>query len=112
MLKELEETEKNSFPFYIFLRIIFIILVICYMIYHFYNGEYGLRSFLNKQVIIDRKNITAKNLEKEINDVKNKINQLQDTNLDSDLLDEEIRKNTAYMKENEIVIYIDNTIEE
>ena len=107
----MEEAERNNFSFYILLRIIFIILIICYMIYHFYNGEYGLRNFLNKQAIIDKKNVTAQNLEKEIDDIKNKINQLQDTNIDSDLLDEEIRKNTAYMKENEIVIYTNNTIE-
>ena len=45
--------------------------------------------------------------QKELADIKNKINKLQDTNLDSDLLDEEIRKNTGYIKQNEIVIYTD-----
>lgn len=102
-----DDFEKVKFPFIMLIKILFIILLILYMVYHFYNGNYGLKNYLNKQEIINKKKITAKNIEKEINNIKNKINQLQDNNIDSDLLDEEIRKNTAYMKEGEIVIYTD-----
>ena len=106
MLNKLDDDfEKNTFPFGMLLKIIFLLSMICYVAYHFYNGNYGLKNYLNKQDIINKKNITAQNIEKEIDDIKNKINQLQDNNIDSDLLDEKKKKNTAYMKENEIVIY-------
>lgn len=105
MNKEIEEIEKIDFPFQILIKVICIALMLFYITYHFYNGNYGLKNYLNKQNIIDKKNITAKNLEKELLDIKNKIDKLQDNNLDSDLLDEEIRKNTGYMNQNEIVIY-------
>ena len=59
------------------------------------------------QNIINQKNIDSKKIEKEIASIKNKIERLQGDNLDSDLLDEEIRKNTGYAKKNEIIIYSD-----
>lgn len=105
MDKEIDDIEKINFPFKILLRVICITLMLFYITYHFYNGNYGLKNYLNKQDIIDKKNLTAKNLEKELISIQNKIDKLQDNNLDSDLLDEEIRKNTSYMNQNEIVIY-------
>lgn len=105
-------TEKLQFPIKNIFIIVALMLVIAYIFYHFYNGKYGFKNYLNKQSIIDKKNIEAKNLETEINVMKNKIELLQDDNLDSDLLDEEIKKNTAYIKKNEIVIYSDEFMKE
>lgn len=107
MIKEIDEVEQIDFPFQILIRIIGIICMVFYIAYHCYNGNYGLKNYMNKQDIINKKNIIIKESQKELADIKNKINKLQDTNLDSDLLDEEIRKNTGYIKQNEIVIYTD-----
>lgn len=102
---EVDEINKISFPFQRLLSVIFIVLAICYTSYHMYNGSYGLKNYMNKQNIIDQKNIDSEKIEKEIAEIKNKINRLQDDNLDSDLLDEEIRKSTGYAKKNEIIVY-------
>ena len=107
MVKEIDEVEQIDFPLQMLLRIIGIICMVSYTLYHCYNGNYGLKNYMNKQDIINKKNIIIKESQKELADIKNKINKLQDTNLDSDLLDEEIRKNTGYLKQNEIVIYTD-----
>lgn len=100
-----EEINKINFPFARLFNIFFIILLITYVSYHLYNGNYGFKNYINKQNIINQKNIDSKKIEKEVNLIQNKINRLQDNNLDSDLLDEEIRKNTSYAKKNEIIIF-------
>lgn len=100
-----EEINQTEFPFKILFNILLIILSILYIGYHIYNGNYGFKNYINKQKIIAQKHINSEKIEKDINIIKNKINKLQDDNLDSDLLDEEIRKNTSYAKKNEIIIY-------
>ena len=102
---EIEDFNETGFPFQKLLAILFILLTILYASYHLYNGNYSIKSYINKQNIINQKNIDSKKIEKEIAEIKNKIERLQDNNLDSDLLDEEIRKNTGYAKKNEIIVY-------
>lgn len=96
--------EEKSF-LKVITNILFFLFLIFYVIYHVYNGNYNLKNYINKQHLIDQKNISVLNSEKELEFTRNKINNLQDNNLDSDLLDEEIRKNTGYAKKNEIIIY-------
>lgn len=109
-ISEDDEEVKSGFPFKKFFNIFFILSILFYLCYHFYNGNYGFKSYINKQNIINQKNIDVIKLENEISSVKNKINKLQDTNLDSDLLDEEIRKNTGYAKKNEIILYSNDVL--
>lgn len=100
-----EEINKVEFPTNKLVFVLFLILFIIYTLYHLYNGNYGFKNYINKQNIINQKNIDSEKIEKEIDGMKNKIEKLQGNNLDSDLLDEEIRKNTGYAKKNEIVLY-------
>ena len=103
-----EEINKVDFPIGKIISVTFLVFFIIYILYHLYNGNYGLKSYINKQNIINQKNIDYEKIEKEINSMKNKIEKLQGNNLDSDLLDEEIRKNTGYAKKNEMVLYSDD----
>lgn len=102
---EQEELQNTSSAIQKILSIIFTLLLISYVIYHLYIGNYGFRSYLTKQNRINQKNIEYTKIENDVKDIKNKIENLQDNNLDSDLLDEEIRKNTGYAKQNEVIIY-------
>lgn len=102
------EINKIEFPAIKIIGILFIISFIMYVSYHLYNGNYGFKNYINKQNIINQKNIDSEKIEKEITGIKNKIDKLQGNNLDSDLLDEEIRRNTGYAKKNEIIIYSDD----
>ena len=105
---EEKELEKINLDFRLIFKIVFIILMILYTIYHIYNGNYGFKSYITKQERLNQKNIELLKTEKEISNMKHKIENLQSNNLDSDLLDEEIRKDTGYAKKNEIIIYSDN----
>ncbi|MDD2839679.1 MAG: septum formation initiator family protein [Rickettsiales bacterium] len=105
---EEDDLENNNFHFQKILSIIFTLLLILYVLYHLYNGHYGFKSYITKQHRINQKNIEFTKIENDVTDMKNKIENLQDNNLDSDILDEEIRKNTGYAKENEIIIYSDD----
>ncbi|HSQ97186.1 MAG TPA: septum formation initiator family protein [Rickettsiales bacterium] len=100
--------ENNNFKLQKILGIILTLLFVLYASYHLYNGHYGFKSYITKQHRINQKNIELKKIENEVLTIKNKIENLQDDNLDSDLLDEEIRKNTGYAKKNEIIIYSDD----
>ena len=102
-----ENLEQEKFNIKIIFRIIFIVLLIVYVIYHIYSGNYGFKSYITKQERLTQKNLELIKIEKEISAQKHKIENLQDNNLDSDLLDEEIRKDTGYAKKNEIIMYSD-----
>lgn len=102
-----ENLERKEFNIRIIFKIIFIILLIFYVIYHIYSGNYGFKSYITKQERLTQKNLELIKIEKEIATQKHKIENLQDNNLDSDLLDEEIRKDTGYAKKNEIIMYSD-----
>lgn len=108
MFNQQDILEENTIRIEKIIFIIFVTLFVFYIIYHLYNGNYGFKSYINKQNIINQKNIEFKAIEGEVSTMKNKIENLQDSNLDSDLLDEEIRKNTGYAKKNEIIIYSDD----
>ena len=98
---------KNELFLY-FLKKIFIvlilILILSYCIYHTLNGEFNLKIFLNKKNIRPSKEIELKNIERDIDNLKNKIEKLE-KNIDEDFLDEEIKKNTPFVEKNEIIIY-------
>ncbi len=102
---ERDDLENNYFHFQKVLSIILTILLLSYISYHLYNGHYGFKSYITKQHRLNQKNVELKKIENDVLGIKNKIENLQDNNLDSDLLDEEIRKNTGYAKQNEIIIY-------
>ncbi len=102
---KVDKIEKDNFSVKLFISIIFICFLIFYIAYHFYNGRYGFENYINKQDMINSKKLSIQKTEKEILEIKNKIEKLQDENIDTDLIDEEIRKNTGYVKQNEIILY-------
>jgi len=102
ILKQDRSITKMILSSFLFLFLIF------YTIYHICSGNYTITNYSSKQKLIESKNVALLNSKKELDSIKNKIDNLQDSNLDADLLDEEIRKNTGYAKKNEIIIYSDD----
>ena len=85
--------------------VILLLLAILYVIYHIYSGKFNFKNYLNKGNITEEKKAELNDITKEKEFLQNKVNQLKDDNIDSDLLDEELKKNTSYTKNNEIIIY-------
>ena len=49
MVKEIDEVKQIDFPLQMLLRIIGIVCMVFYTLYHCYNGNYGLKNYMNKQ---------------------------------------------------------------
>ena len=102
----LEEKKENILL--IILKTGFYLFLVIYLVYHIFNGKYGILS--NKdagEVLIERKNL-LNNKEQHISRQKNKIDRLSSDNIDLDLLDEKLRENVGMVKENEIVLFTDD----
>lgn len=65
-------------------------------------------SYATIQNDLVHKKIEYQNALNEIDKIQNKINRLKLNNLDLDLFEEEFKKNTGFVSENEIVIFTDN----
>jgi cell division protein FtsB len=85
-----------------FVSIVFILLFIVYIFLSIYSNVVLSNDgeFFEKQKILE-----INKLEIEIDKLNNKIYNLQDLHIDSDLLDEEIRKNFSFARQNETIVY-------
>jgi len=79
--------------------------MILYFLYHIFAGRYGIISFIDFHNTLSEKQKIMRNVVKDMELRKSKINKMKGDYVDADLLDEEIRKKFGYAKENEIVIY-------
>ncbi|MDR2760838.1 MAG: hypothetical protein LBB09_03255 [Rickettsiales bacterium] len=87
---------------------VFHLLAIAYCAVHFLNGGYGYISHKNfEKNISQRRNYYNEQLKKN-EKKKNKIARLSRKNLDLDLLEEELKKNTPMAGKNEIIIFFDD----
>ena len=92
-----------------FLRKYFVLLTLCgvtaYFCYHLLHGKRGLLSWnrLSQEFIRSQKELRT--LEKEQKVLEHKIN-LLDTQLDMDLLDEQVRRFLDYAHPKETVIFL------
>lgn len=83
--------------------ILFIAIVI-YLLYHIMNGNRSIFVYLEKRNTIAKKLEKLNNM-KEINlKLENKINRLQDNNIDPDLLDEQARLILGKSEKDDIVL--------
>ena len=93
---------------YLFLSLVISFLILLYLIYFLINGERGMISFYkikNQQIELQNelKKITSKN-----NLFVDKVKRLKINTIDLDYLDEQIRLNTGYISENELVVTLED----
>jgi len=93
---------------YLFLSLVFSFLLLLYLFYFLINGERGMISFYkikNQQIELQNelKKITSKN-----NLFVDKVKRLKINTIDLDYLDEQIRLNTGYISENELVVTLED----
>ena len=93
---------------YLFLSLVFSFLLLLYLFYFLINGERGMISFYkikNQQIELQNelKKITSKN-----NLFVDKVKRLKINTIDLDYLDEQIRLNTGYISENELVVSLED----
>ena len=93
---------------YLFLSLVFSFLLLLYLFYFLINGERGMISFYkikNQQIELQNelKKITSKN-----NLFVDKVKRLKINTIDLDYLDEQIRLNTGYIAENELVVTLED----
>lgn len=90
----------------VILELCFLGCVIYYLCYHIFSGSYGIMSYNDIQNELEKKKIEYQDSLNEMSKIQNKIDRLKLDNLDLDLFEEEFKKNTGFVSENEIVIFI------
>lgn len=94
-----------------FLKTVCLCCIVFYLCYHIFSGNYGIMSYAKIQNELIHKKIEYQNALNEIEKIQNKISRLKLANLDLDLFEEEFKKNTGYVSENEIVIFMKGNID-
>jgi len=99
MLDKLKEISK------VFAKTCFVGFLVFYLVFHLVNSENGLLNY------VKQKN-KAEEVDKELTIIKakrdklsNKVNRLYTHSLDVDLLDEQYRRSTGKIKDNEVIYY-------
>ena len=96
---------KNKF--YLFISFVFTFFVFLYLIYFLINGQRGILSYI-KLKNINSKYVNELYIFNKQNDfLIDRIARLQPNSIDLDYLDEKLRKNTGFIKNNEIVVIFD-----
>lgn len=85
------------------IKLLFLIIV-AYVIYHILSGNRSVFVYFNKKAIIDRKIQYLEDIKTRTAEIENKINRLQDSSIDPDLLDEEARKILGKSESGDIVL--------
>lgn len=94
---------RINFKFII--KIIFHILLVIYLVYHIFSGEYGIYSYLNINTTLIHKKNKLSEVQDSVDKQQDKINRLKTNNLDLDLFEEELKKNTGLISKDEIIIF-------
>jgi cell division protein FtsB len=100
----LEKSNVNKKSFVI---ICVCISVILYFLFYTILGNRGVFDYFKLKLTLQERNLTKDKLFIKIEDQKNLVDSMQNESLDIDLLDEQVRKNLGYAKDNEIIIYQD-----
>lgn len=92
----------------------FIIICVCisaifYFLFYTIFGNRGILDYFKLQNTLQERNLVKDKLFMKIEDKKNLVYGMQNQSLDLDLLDEQVRKNLGYAKNNEIIIYQDES---
>lgn len=97
---------------FLLLNLFAIILIIAYISYHIFNGNYSLAGYGNLNDILESKvTILCENREK-ISRKQNQVRRLQNESLDLDLFEEESKRSSGVGSDNEIVLSRDNFLRE
>jgi len=96
---------KNKF--YLFFSFIFTFFLFLYLINVFINGPRGVFSYSKYKNLNLKHSHELSYLNKKNQVLLNRIERLQPNTLDIDYLEEKLRKNTGFLKENEILIIFD-----
>ena len=96
---------KNKF--YLFLSFIFVFFLFLYLIYFLLNGQRGIIGYMKLKNLNNQYSSELNEYKYKNDYLIDRIARLQPNTLDLDYLEEKLRKNTGYIKNNEIDIIID-----
>lgn len=83
----------------------FFCFVIFYLTFHLLNGENGVITYIKQKNQLEEINKKLTLIESKRNKIQNKVERLYPSSLDADLLDEQYRKATGSIRENEVIYY-------
>jgi len=96
---------KNKF--YLFFSFIFAFFLFLYLIYFLINGPRSILTYFKLNNLNLSYSEQLNNLNKKNNFFIDRIKRLQPNTLDLDYLEEKLRKNTGFSKDNEIIVVFD-----
>tara|TARA_B000000557_G_C20465715_1_gene313263 strand:+ start:187 stop:501 length:315 start_codon:yes stop_codon:yes gene_type:complete len=104
-MSNLEEFSKSIAKYYPYF---FLPLILIYLFFNIFDGNNGLLSHqrLDMETVALKKNIDS--IKRSNILYETKISSINKLNVESDLVDEQIRKILGYGKMNEFVIFFDN----
>ena len=92
---------------YLFFSLVFLFLTFLYLVYFLINPEKGIITFFKFSNQQNEYELRLNELKKKNNFLLDRISRLQINTIDLDYLDEQLRLNTGYILENELVIYLE-----
>ena len=96
---------KNKF--YLFFSFVFTFFLFLYLVYFLFNGSRSIFTYYKLNNLNFKHSQKLANLNKENELLVDRIKRLQPNSIDLDFLDEQLRKNTGFSKNNEIIIIFD-----
>jgi len=96
---------KNKF--YLFFSFVFAFFLFLYLIYFLINGPRSILTYFKLKNINISYLEQLNNLNEQNNFFIDRIKRLQPNTLDLDYLEEKLRKNTGFSKDNEIIVVFD-----
>ena len=93
---------KNYYSYF------FLPLILLYLIFNIFDGNNGLLSHSRLNAEIANLETKVKNIKSSNNLYEVKISSLQNNEINTDLVDEQIRNVLGYGKNNEFIIFFDN----
>lgn len=79
------------------------LLLILYFIYHSFSGDRGIFVYLKLKAQYEELQNELELVRSQRLDLEHKVNLLQNNSLDLDILEEQVKANLGYVKENEVV---------
>ena len=96
---------KNKF--YLFFSFVFVFFIFLYLIYFLINGPRSILTYFKLKNLNISFLEQLNNLNEQNNFFINRIKRLKPNTLDLDYLEEKLRKNTGFSKDNEVIVVFD-----
>ena len=96
---------KNKF--YLFFSFVFVFFLFLYLTYFLINGQGSILTYFKLKNLNISYSEQLNYLNEHNNLLIDKIKRLQPSTLDLDYLEEKLRKNTGFSKDNEIIVVFD-----